>query len=176
MESPYTFLTAYTPLAELDVWEGNLGVFTHVFGHSFLGHLFVWSPDHHYGIAYPYLGRYKDYGVYETPTAFQEEILEDPYVRRSIFQEDLLPKLRERLGPCESGEVYYPVPYEILGGSGAPETYDKGSLTVWASLVGQVHGLTARPTGDAGTASADETTTETDDAESTSVNTENGDA
>lgn len=144
MASPYAFLAEFTPLAEFDVWEGNLGAFTHVFGHSHLGHLLIWSPDHHYGIAYPYLSRYKDYGVYDSPTAFQEEVLEDPYVRRAIFVEDLLPTLAERLGAAAPGEVYYPVPYEILGGSGAPETYDKGPLTVWAATVGRMHGLTAR--------------------------------
>lgn len=159
MASPYAFLTEYSPLSAFDVWEGNLGVFTHVFGHSYLGHLFVWSPDHHYGIAYPYLGRFKDYGFYDSPTAFQDEVLEDPYVRRAIFAEDLLPRLAERLGSCGPGEVYYPVPYEILGGSGEPDTYDKGALTVWASIVGQVHGLTARP----GPAGAAETTNDDDD-------------
>lgn len=145
MASPYAFLPEFLPLSELDVWEGNLGVFTHVFGHSYLGHLFVWSPEHHYGIAYPYLGRFKDYGRYESPADFQDAVLEDSYVRTAIFQESLLPRLVERLGEIGPGEVYYPVPYEILGGSGEAETYDKGQLTVWASIVGQVHGLTARP-------------------------------
>ena len=146
MTGSYTFLPEFAPLGSFDVWEGNLGDFTHVFGHSFLGHLFLWSPAGHYGVAYPYLARFKDYGAFDSPAAFQAAVLEDPYVRTSIFREGDLPTLADRLGPVTAGQVYYPVPYEFLGGSGALETYDKGDLLVWASIVGQAQGLHARPT------------------------------
>lgn len=31
-----------------------------------------------------------------------------------------------------------PVPYPMLGGSGAPETYDKGNVWVFLDIVGQL--------------------------------------
>lgn len=145
MTVPYAFLPEFTPLSEFSAWEGNLGDFTHVFGHSYLGHLFLWSPAGHYGIAYPYLCRFKDYGHYETPTDFQQAVLQDPYVSSAIFRSDQIPALSARLGAPAPGQVYFPVPYEILGGSGDLETYDRGDLRVWASIVAQTHGLAAHP-------------------------------
>lgn len=145
--SPYVFLPEFLPLSELEPWEGNLGIFTHVFGHSLLGHLFLWSGQDggRYGMAHPYQKGFKDYGPFPSPADFQRQILEDAYVRMVIFREQGLAELEQRLGPAGPGQVYMPVPYEILGGSGALDTYDKGDLAVWASIVGQVHGLTARP-------------------------------
>jgi carbonic anhydrase len=40
----------------------------------------------------------------------------------------LVAEIEKRLGSLKSDEVYFPVPYPFLGGSGTPETFDKGDL------------------------------------------------
>ena len=49
--------------------------------------------------------------------------------------------LDRRLGDLRPDEVYYPVPFPSLGGSGELSTYDKGAVWVFADLVAQTLGF-----------------------------------
>ncbi len=67
--------------------------------------------------------------------------LATPEVVTHVLRPQLLAALEARLGQLAVDEVYYPVPFPFLGGSGAPETFAKGNVWVFASIVGQSWGL-----------------------------------
>lgn len=134
------------PMSQLDGWAGNVGPFTHFFGHSGLGHVFLHSQaTGEYGNLDPLVNAFKNYGAgFTDRDDFRAKVLEDPGFRDYILQPTLQQQLEERLGPLDAMDVYFPVPYPFIGGSGAPETYDKGSLLAFASIVAQTLGHTAR--------------------------------
>jgi hypothetical protein len=74
---------------------------------------------------------------YDDLEAFVCTFLKHPDVVTHVLRPHLLEALSVRLGPLRTDEVYYPVPYPFIGGSGAPETFDKGNVWVFARLVGQ---------------------------------------
>lgn len=129
----------------LDAWVGNLENFTHIVGQSAVGHIFAFDPARNeYGLVYPLLQRMKNYGPFASVGEFEAKILADSYVRDVIFEGAALPSVVERVGPLQPNEVYFPVPYPFLGGTGAPDTYEKGDIWVFYEIVGQMLGLKRR--------------------------------
>jgi hypothetical protein len=53
-----------------------------------------------------------------------------------VLQPWLVERVRARIGDPAANQVYLPVPYPFLGGSGEPDTYDKGDVWVFWSIVG----------------------------------------
>jgi hypothetical protein len=130
------------PIAVLPPWEGNVGVFTHIIGHSVLGHFFLWSePTGEYGVLYPVQKAFKSYGVFESRDAFVSDVLESPSFQEAVLPAELIAAIQSRLGEAEGMHVYYPLPYPFLGGSGEASTYDKGDALVFAYIAGNAHGL-----------------------------------
>lgn len=142
---PWIYLEAPEPLSEIAPWDGNLGTFTHYFGYSVLGHVLLAAPQTgDVGILYPLEnGGFKSYGVL-TPETFRATVLDDADFRGFALPASLLTAVAEAAGPLDAGEVYFPVPYPFIGGSGEPSTYRRGEFGVFASLVGQFLGLSSR--------------------------------
>jgi hypothetical protein len=86
-------------------------------------------------------GRCHDGLVREPPSAFEDAILKDVAFIEQFLRPDDLRLLEAQLGELGPEEVYYPVPYPCLGGSGDLSTFDKGDVWVFADLLGQSLGV-----------------------------------
>lgn len=142
----YRLYSEPLPVTEvLDCWVGNLENFTHVVGQSAVGHVFAHDPARQeYGLVYPLQQRMKNYGPFVDVREFEARILRDAYVQDVIFQGPAVNDAVRRLGPLAPNEVLYPVPYPFLGGSGEPDTWEKGNIWVFYEIVGQLLGLQRR--------------------------------
>jgi hypothetical protein len=122
-------------------WAARVEQYPQVFGYSSFGHLFLASAS---GDAVAILAT-------EQPELFPMQVSSvDAFVQTVLADEKLLDGFFEsakhravaaRLGPLAPNECYFPVPYPAMGGSGAPETYDKGSVWVYLDIYGQVVGI-----------------------------------
>lgn len=140
MAATYTLYSDPITLEESD-WQGHVGDFTHLVGHSALGLFFLYQPaTSEHGILYPQRGAFRSYGAMH-PREFREQVLDDPYVQSVIFEADKVAQLEQLLGPLAPSEVYIPNPMELLGGSLALGTYDKGDALVHLMIVAQLQGL-----------------------------------
>lgn len=135
----YTFLRTPAPTAEaLSAWPRLHDPFPHVVGFSRLGHVFLQNPETgQFAVLYPLEGGMKAYDAADMDE-FRATVLDDPGFQQYILPSSLMAAVVERLGPIAPNEVYMPVPYPMLGGSGAPETYDKGDVWVFLEIVGQI--------------------------------------
>jgi hypothetical protein len=120
----------------LDGFVAARAGYTHVLGYSELGHGFLWNAEtRHAAVLWPLQNGFRDYGAFDDPEAFRVAVLEDPGFAEAVLQPALVEEVRARVGELAAGEAYMPVPYPFLGGSGAPETYDKGDVLVFWSVV-----------------------------------------
>ena len=78
-----------------------------------------------------------DEQICDSVDEFCDGFLKGAGIVESVLREPLVQSIEERLGKPDPGEVYIPVPYPWLGGSGEPNTYTKGDVWVYASLSGQ---------------------------------------
>lgn len=65
------------------------------------------------------------------------EFLPQAGVKDKVLAESKLERLVGRLGELCYGECYLAEPWQMLGGSGSEESFVKGKVNVYASLVGQ---------------------------------------
>lgn len=138
---PFVYLEEPHPLTELPPLGGNLGSFTHYVGYSVLGHVLIANPESgEFGVHYPLQNGFKSYGSMPREQ-FQRQVLDDPGFRDFAVPADHIARVAAHAGPLDPGQVYMPVPYPFLGGSGAPETYDRGHFGVFISLVSQMQGM-----------------------------------
>lgn len=85
---------------------------------------------------YPFKAAAKNYGRFDSFTAFCESVLEEKTFATLVLKPDLVTQLTQQLGSLAHGEVYIPTPYPFLS-RGAPTSYDKGSWQVMLAIVGQ---------------------------------------
>ena len=138
----YSLFQSSRPIADLGCWESQLSAFTHIVGYSGLGHFFLYDErENEYAVCYPFLQAYKNYGKFESVSAFEGAILMDPGFSEYVLKPTHQSAIRDRLGPLQAEEVYIPEPYPFLGGTEEPNTYNKGNFWAFASLVGMSHGL-----------------------------------
>jgi hypothetical protein len=81
---------------------------------------------------------------YDERASFESEFLGGQGVIEQVLRPADVSILEGRLGKLLEEEVFIPVPYPFLGGSGRLDTYEKGNVWVFAGLVGQAHGIGAR--------------------------------
>lgn len=134
------------PSARIDevmpAWAEHFPQFDMVVGWSDLGHAFLMSTrTGEYAILDPYSAASKVYGTFTEIDGFISEVLFDPNVITYVLQPQHVSAIRRRLGPLGDDEVYIATPYPFLGGSEAPESYDKGGVWVFFDLVAQAHGF-----------------------------------
>lgn len=124
----------------MPAWAESYPPYDTVFGYSDLGHAFLMSSrTGEYGIFDPYSPGVKDYGVFTEVTDFVSQVLFDPSVITYVLQPGHVAAIRKLLGPLGDDEVYIATPYPFLGGSEAPESYQKGGVWVFFDLVAQAH-------------------------------------
>jgi hypothetical protein len=136
---PYTFAEEPAPTAEMmPTWPRLHQPYPLLHGFSRLGHVFL-SDDNQqqFCAVYPLEGGSKGYAA-ASLAEFRRTVTDDPGFQAWIFPSGLVSSVVERLGPIGPEEVYMPVPYPMLGGSGAPETYSKGDVWVFLEIVGQL--------------------------------------
>ncbi|AYF76384.1 DUF1851 domain-containing protein [Nocardia yunnanensis] len=122
----------------MPAWAEHYPRYDTVVGYSDLGHAFLMSSrTGEYGILDPYSPGVKDYGSYTEVTEFVSEVLFDPNVITYVLQPQHVAEIRKRLGPLAADEVYIATPYPFLGGSEAPDAYQKGGVWVFFDLVAQ---------------------------------------
>lgn len=126
----------------LGPWADAFPAYTVVVGYSSLGHFFLHDPaSQDYAVLHPFKAAGKSYGAHASTTAFEAAILRDPGFEAYVLRGDHVRAIAARLGPLKPGQIYIPQPYPTLGGTEAPETYDKGDVWVFADLVTQSVGL-----------------------------------
>jgi hypothetical protein len=128
----------------LGCWSKPLDRYSEVVGYSHLGSLFLRDPvKSEYLVLHPLLPgkNVKSYGFFASTTAFEDAILKDAAFIEQFLRPDDLRLLEAHLGELGPEEVYYPVPYPCLGGSGDLSTFDKGDVWVFADLLGQSLGI-----------------------------------
>jgi hypothetical protein len=140
----YELLNPPVASTSLGCWAKPLGGFSEVLGYSHLGSIFLRDPKtQEYLVLHPLASgsNAKRYGKFDTCDSFETGVLKDPTFVDEILHPADLVKLQERLGKLRAAEVYYPVPYPWLGGSGAISSYATGNVWVFVDLVGQSRGV-----------------------------------
>lgn len=138
----YTLLPAPQTIDALGGWAPQLPGFTHVTGHSGLGHFFLWNErTGEHAVLHPYRQAHKSYGAFDSVAAFELAVLADDGFAAFVLLPDHQAAIAAHLGPLGPEEVYIACPYPFLGGDESSETYMKGNVWVFADLVGQAHGF-----------------------------------
>jgi hypothetical protein len=144
-EPLYTLLSPHASVvSSMECWSKVVGRFSDVLGYSNLGLFFLRDPAaNEYVVLHPlsYGKNAKFYGALDSIDTFEKEILNDPLFVEQLLRPNDVSLLRERLGKLGPEEVYYPVPYPCLGGSGELSTFEKGNVWVFADILGQTLGL-----------------------------------
>ena len=120
----------------LSGWRWLLGEDAIALASSGIGDIFFWSHKHN-GVYFLESQRGSSLLIEEDVSNFFKKFLPLKGVRHQVLLEDLIIKLRGRLGELSPGECFIAEPWPMLGGSGAESTYAKGSLAVYLNLVGQ---------------------------------------
>lgn len=126
----------------LGPWAGCFPKYEEVVGYSSLGHFFMRASElNEYIVLHPFKGSAKSYGVHESIGAFENAVLKEPGFQDYVLRPEHVRAVAKRLGPLSEEQIYIPQPYPFVGGSDAPETYDKGNVWVFSHIVAQMGGL-----------------------------------
>ena len=140
----YHMLDAPESSSILGSWERACGAFTQVLGYTWFGSIFLRNPEtQEYLVLHPlmYGMNAQDCGRFDSVAEYETTVLKDPEIVRDFLRPEDLTILKARLGPPATLQVYFPVPYRFIGGSGELSTYQKGHVWVFADLVGQTWGI-----------------------------------
>jgi hypothetical protein len=140
----YTIFEKPESTSRLGSWEKSLGHFREVIGHTALGSIFLRNPDDRSYVALHPLNSGNNastLGKFDSAAQFEAQVLGDAEMRAALCRPDVVMQLEKRLGKLKAHQVYYPVPYPMLGGSGSLASYDKGDLWAFADIVGQTLGV-----------------------------------
>lgn len=144
----YELLDPPAPSLHLGCWAKPLGRYSEIVGNSHLGSLFLRDPATQvYMVLHPLMAgsNSKNYGIFASARDFEAAILKDQSFIDQFLRPTDLRTLAARLGDLGPNQVYFPVPYPCVGGSGALATFDKGSVWVFADLLGQTLGVGSTP-------------------------------
>jgi hypothetical protein len=137
MPSTFHILTEPKHAGAIASWDSILRRYSRIIGYTSFGDFFAIDPlTSEHAVLLTLEGSVEETG-YDDTDAFVRAFLTVPDVVTHILRPQLLEALTVRLGPLCTEEVYYPVPYPSLGGSGAPETFKKGNVWVFAVISGQ---------------------------------------
>ena len=118
-------------------WSGLAGTYQSVFGFTRFGDLFLTDPTTGY-VAYLFTERPELAELdFDTIADFEKKFLPEPGTRQHLLRENDFSTICRRIGTPQGEEVFFPVPYRVIGGSGAPETYEKGNLWVYLDIYAQ---------------------------------------
>ena len=137
-------LYVLTPLMaeRLDRWAEYFPDYDLVVGYSLLGHVFLRSSaNKEYAVLHPFKKAAKSYGVFASASDFENDVLKEAGFSDYVLRSAHLDAVRKIVGPVGVDEIYIPKPYPFMGGSDEPETYSRGNIWVFLSIVAQAHGL-----------------------------------
>jgi Domain of unknown function (DUF1851) len=141
-QPPLYYLIDPRPAEVLGPWADAFPAYGEVIGYSSLGHFFLRDPDsQEYIVLHPFKGSAKSYGSHQTIGGFEQSVLKEPGFQEYVLRPEHVRTVARRVGALSKGEIYFPEPYPILGGSDAPETYSKGNAWVFSHIVAQLGGL-----------------------------------
>jgi hypothetical protein len=120
----------------LSSWRWLLGQDAIALVASSLGDLFFWSEKHG-AIYFLDVQRGSSTFVDKQVGWFFNEFLTADEMQNKVLHRPLFESLSKRLLSLNYGDCFIAEPWVRLGGSGREDTYTKGSLTVYANLVGQ---------------------------------------
>ena len=126
--------------SRLHSWEQFLGDFNEVVGYTSLGMLLLrCASSKRFAVLYPLKegNNAKVYGPFDDVETFRSRVLEDPGFIDYCLKPDSVKTLNTTVGPLQEDEVYYPVPFPVLGGSESLDSYKKGNVWVFAELAKQ---------------------------------------
>ena len=127
--------------AEAWPWDVALGRYSLILGYTALGDLFVQDPSTgEIAILFTFRA-WLSSSRYDDVREFETEFLSNDGVVREVLREEFVRRVAALAGPLGEEQVYIPVPYPVIGGSGAAETHEPGNLWVFLSLVGQTLGV-----------------------------------
>jgi hypothetical protein len=142
----YTLFKSPRPIEDLGCWAAHCAAWSEIIGYSPFGLFFLRDPvEHTYVVLHPLACGLKSYGVLKSTDEFERTVLRSKRFMEECLRPNDLDVLQTRLGRLRAEQVYYPVPYPFLGGSGELDTYSKGDAWVFVEIVGQSHGLDAPP-------------------------------
>ena len=124
----------------LGAWEEYVGEFDEVLGYTALGDFILRnSQTSEYLVFYPQRpgNNAKNYGPFESLAEFRRKGFDEQSFADYCLRPDDVYVLVDRLGPLGESEVYFPVPFPCLGGSGELSTFDKGNVWIYVDLLGQ---------------------------------------
>lgn len=131
-----TVLTEELSNVALADWRWLLGEDATALAATAVGDLFFWS-ERQSAVYFLEAQRGQSTYVDKDVRYFMDQFLPTEGVVEKILSSDAFAILSDRLGALEFGQCYIAQPWQILGGSGELETYQKGALEVYLSLVGQ---------------------------------------
>ena len=141
----FHFLDPMRDVSELGPWASITNSFSRVAGYTSFGDFILVDPiTREYAILLTMTAELESTG-FDDLAEFKSVLLSNANIIAQVGKPALVAQLEKLLGPLNVDEVYFPVPYPFLGGTGNPETFDKGNVWVFANLVGQSQGLAARP-------------------------------
>jgi len=118
-----------------------VGGFSLVVGYTSFGNFFLLDPEtQRHAVLYtigPELAPTNFWGG----ERFRDRFLTDGGIIQFLGRPPDIEVLEARLGPLGEDEVYVPVPFPFLGGSGELDTYEKANVWVFADLVAQMQGV-----------------------------------
>ena len=131
----------------IGVWANHTGEFCEIVGYTVLGSIILYSPEtKEYLLLHPRMpgNNAKNYGVFESLEVFEESILKESGFHQACINplsESDIQMMIDRHGEPETEECFYPCPDPSIGGSGQPETFNKGNVWISADISGQNRGL-----------------------------------
>ena len=139
----YVVLSDSVASERISPWTEVLPDGSEVFGYTAFGDFFISSgPQPEFGLLLTESARFERIPV-RSLQEFESSFLSDGGVIESVLRPADLKYLVARLGELGEDEVYYPVPYPCLGGSGELDTYQKGDVWVYSSISAQSHNVGA---------------------------------
>lgn len=141
MPDLYTILPVPRPVSDAWPWDSVLGSHFRIVGYTALGDVLLSHvTTGEFGILLTYSGKVHGSGYHDL-AGFTSDFLGHPRVIQEILRPELVAAVQALVGPRGPEEVYIPVPYPLIGGSGEPHTYSKGQVWVFLSLVAQTLGM-----------------------------------
>ncbi len=130
------------PVGSLKIapWDTTCGNFHEVVGYTYFGDFFLRDPKTgQYALLFPFTPEIVPLEHFDE--ASFAAFLDKPHVADGFLRPKDLEALEARLGPLDEDQIYIPEPYPFIGEQSTLESYTKGDVWIFATIVGTMHGL-----------------------------------
>jgi hypothetical protein len=140
-EGLITIFDAATSEIAMSSWRWLLGTDAIAFAANAFGDIFFWSESQ--GAVYFLESQFGRSTFIDKDIDFvMNSFLIEKGIQENVLHSDLFILVKSRVEALSYGECYIAEPWIMLGGSGKVETYSRGNIVVYLSLIGQaVHQL-----------------------------------